>query len=479
MGLSIKDQVALLKPEQRRAWVESLSPEMLEEVRRNEWWYVGRPEQILDEGGWFIGLFCAGRGSGKSRAGSEWIVERAIQYPFDQSGVPTEHAVIAETLSDARLVNIEGPSGLLNVLRRRQIPHRYYKAPKPMIVFANDSKIHTAGADTPDTCRGMNLTSALLDEVIKWRSPRQTWMEGIMPSLRSDIRPDHPRALITTTPKPIDLLRELAARKDGTVHMIRGSTFDNAANLSSFVLDEMRKRYDGTTLGRQELYGELIEDMDGALFARTDLDRFRIDDTPDHLMAIVVGMDPGGTGEGDETGIVVVGRDKDSHMYVLSDATVQGVGRMAAMAAWRSFLAFGADNLVVESNVGRKWLVQVLQDAYLELRDHQGLFPAHTSAPIVEVDSKIGKALRAQPVGMRLQQGKLHMVGHYEILENQMVGFDPDNSRDSPDRLDALVHACRHLMKGEKRKVSWSDPSQYKLALSTDFLSRDPYWQGT
>jgi phage terminase large subunit-like protein len=369
------------------------------------------------------------------------------------------------------MVNIEGPSGLLNVLRRRRIPFEYRKAPKPMILFPSGAKIHTSGADTPDTCRGMNLTSALLDEVIKWKEPRRTWLEGIMPALRADIRPDHPRALITTTPKPIDLLRELAARKDGSVHMIRGSTFDNAANLSSYVLQELKLRYEGTTLGRQELYGELIEAMDGALFGRTDLDKYRVDDIPDNIVAIVVGVDPGATGEDDETGIVTVARDSASHMYVLGDSTVQGAGRMAAMAVWRTVLAYGADVAVVEDNVGKRWLVQVLQDAYVELRDHQGLFPAHSVPPIVTVDSKVGKSLRAQPVGMRLQQGKLHMVGHFEQLENQMVSFDPDTTRQSPDRVDAMVHAARHLMKGEKRRATLADPSQYQLALPENFYS--------
>ncbi len=471
MGLSIKDQISALPPAEQLAWVDSLSPEMVEEVLRGEWWFTGRPEQILDEGQWFVACYCAGRGAGKSRTGAEWLVERAMQYPFDQSGVPTEHAVVAETLSDARMVNIEGPSGLLNVLRRRHLPFEYRKAPKPMILFPNGSKIHTSGADTPDTCRGMNLTSVILDEVIKWKEPRRTWLEGIMPSLRADIRPDHPRALITTTPKPIDLLRELAARKDGSVHMIRGSTFDNASNLSSFVLQELKLRYDGTTLGRQELYGELIETMDGALFGRSDLDKYRVDDIPDDLVNIIVGVDPGATGEDDETGIVVVARDTRSHMYVLGDATVQGAGRMAAMAVWRTVLAYGADTVVVEDNVGKRWLTQVLNDAYVELRDQQGLFPPHTSPPLVTVDSKVGKSLRAQPVGMRLQQGRLHMVGHYEQLENQMVSFDPDNVRKSPDRVDAMVHGARHLMKSEKRRTSLADPSQYQLALPDGFYA--------
>lgn len=403
-----------------------------------------------------------------SRSGSEWLVDRVLTYPLDRAGVPTEHMVIAETLSDARLVNIEGPSGLLNVLNRRGVNYRYFKAPKPMLVFGNEAKIHTSGADNPDTARGMNLASALMDEIIKWKAPRQTWLEGIMPALRADLPGDHPRAFITTTPKPIDLLFELSRRDDGSVHMIRGATFDNAANLSGHVLAEMKLRYEGTTLGRQELYGELIDTIDGAVFGRGDLELYRVEEIPDNLVATVVGVDPGATGEDDETGIVVVARDVNNHLYVLADATIRAAGRPAALAVWRALAAWGADAVVVEDNVGKRWLTTVLEDAFVELRDNQGLFDPHTKAPLSTVDSRVGKSLRAQPVGMRMQQGRMHMVGrNFEALENQMVSFDPDQSNrskhNSPDRVDALVHACRHLMKGEKRRANLVDPSQYVL----------------
>lgn len=403
-----------------------------------------------------------------SRSGSEWLVDRVLKYPMDRAGVPTEHMVIAETLSDARLVNIEGPSGLLNVLNRRRVSYRYYKAPKPMLVFGNEAKIHTSGADNPDTARGMNLASALMDEIIKWKSPRQTWLEGIMPALRADIPGDHPRAFITTTPKPIDLLFELSRRDDGSVHMIRGATFDNSANLSAHVLAEMKLRYDGTTIGRQELYGELIDTIDGAIFGRGDLELFRVDEVPDTIVSTVVGVDPGATGEDDETGIIVVARDSKNHLYVLADSTIRAAGRPAALAVWRTLAAWGADSVVIEDNVGKRWLTTVLEDAFTELRDKQGLFEPQARPPMSTVDSRIGKSLRAQPVGMRLQQGRLHMVGrNFETLENQMVSFDPDTTNkskhNSPDRVDALVHACRHLMKSEKRRASLVDPSQYVL----------------
>lgn len=471
MGMSIKDLVAQLTPAEREAWVAGLSPQLLKEAARDDWWYTGRPEQMLDEGNWFAALYLAGRGAGKSRSGSEWLTDRVLKYPLDRAGVPTEHMVIAETLSDARLVNIEGPSGLLNVLNRREITYRYYKAPKPMIVFGNEAKIHTSGADNPDTARGMNLASALMDEIIKWKSPRQTWYEGIMPALRADLPGDHPRAFITTTPKPIDLLFELVKRTDGSVHVIRGSTFDNAANLSSQVLAEMKLRYAGTTLGLQELYGQLIDAASGNIFNRADLDKYRLADAPDNIVSTVVGVDPGATGENDETGVVVVARDKDNHLYILADATIQAAGRPAALHVWRTLAAWGADTVVVEDNMGKRWLSTVLEDAFIELRDKQGLFDPHTRPPMAHVDSRIGKSLRAQPVGMRLQQGRLHVVGGHEVLENQMVAFDPDLQKKHgvDDRVDALVHAARHLMKSEKRKTHFADPSQYALDRGNNF----------
>jgi phage terminase large subunit-like protein len=449
--------MALLPSDVRRAWIAKQPDYILQEILRGEWWWVSRPEQVPPIGDWFICLALAGRGFGKSRAGSEWIVDRILKHPYERHGVPTEWLVIAETLSDARAICMEGPAGILQVLQRRKVEHDYKKSPRPHIEFPNGSKLHTEGADNPDVGRGYNLAGAWLDEICKWKSPKAAWTEGIMPSLRADLVGDHPRTFVTTTPKPIDLIQEWVRRDDGSIHVIRGSTFDNATNLSSMVIEELKRRYEGTAIGRQELYGELVDAFDGALFSRLDIENFRWDDPPDDPVATVVGVDPSLTGEDDEMGIVVASRTRDKHMYVLGDHSIMAVGRAAALEAWRIVARYGADKLVVEENLGKRWMQQVFQDAYYELVK-LGEFPENTQPPLVRVDAKLGKRTRGEPVAMRCEQGRLHMVGRWPQLEDQMATFTAWGARESPDRLDALVHACRWLMEGEKKESRVTSP---------------------
>lgn len=464
MGLSLQNRVALLPAAERRAWLDSQPEYIIDEILRGEWWWIARPNQIPPEGGWFVCLALAGRGFGKTRSGSEWIVDRVTRNPFDGSGAPTEWLVIAETLSDARTICMEGPAGILQVLNRRGIKHRYLKSPRPMVVFPDGAKIYTEGADDPDVGRGYNASGAWLDEIAKWKYSKESWGEGIMPSLRADLIGDHPRAFVTTTPKPIPIIQDWLSRDDGTVHVIRGSTFDNKANLSPLVVEELRRRYEGTAIGLQELYGEIVEAFEGALFSRLDMENTRVYETPDDLVATVVGVDPSLTGEDDEMGIVVVGRDRQKHMFVLADRSIMAVGRAAALEAWRIVAEFGADKLIVEDNLGKRWMQQVFTDAYLELVK-LGTFPEHTKPPLIRIDSKLGKRTRGEPVAMRMEQGRLHLLGKLEKLEDQMATFTSWGTRDSPDRLDALVHACRYLMDGEKKESRISSPADISTTL--------------
>lgn len=476
MGLSIKERMALLPRGQRLEIIRSLPPTVQDEMRRNEWWYTARPEQIPPSGAEaFIYLFMAGRGAGKSRSGSEWIVEQALKHPRDRHGVPTEWLVIADTLADARTINAEGPSGLLNVLHRKKVDHRYKQSPRPMVLFPDGAKIYLEGADDPDTGRGYNAAGALLDEIAKWIRPYETWYEGLMPSLRADLIDDHPRAFVTTTPKPINLLLEWVTRDDGSVHIITGSTFDNASNLSAPVLAELRRRYDGTALGEQELHGKLLELAGGGLFKRMDIVRNRVARLPVdvELVSTVVGMDPSLTGDDDLTGIVVAARDANNHMWVLADHSVQAAGREACLTVWRVAASLDADLVVYEENLGKRYLTEVLTDTYNECIE-EGLFPRHTTPPMRPVHAKHGKKTRAEPVALRSEQGRLHMVGEHQRLEDEMVLFDPESTRESPDRLDAMVHACLHLMAGEKRMLSISgQTSAYDFRLTQDLYNLD------
>lgn len=457
MGLSLQDRMALLPAAERQAWIRDQPPWILEEIQRGEWWWVARPEQVPPPGNWLVCLALAGRGFGKSRAGSEWIVDQTLRHPFDRHGVPTEWLVIAETLSDARTICMEGPAGILRVLERRKVKHRYKMSPRPMVLFPSGARIYTEGADDPDVARGYNASGAWMDEIGKWKYPKKSWYEGIMPSLRADLVGDHPRAFVTTTPKPIDIIQEWADRKDGSVHIIRGSTFDNRSNLSALVVEELQRRYEGTMIGRQELYGEIIEGFEGALFSRLDIENHRVDSLPENIVAKVVGVDPSLTGEDDEMGIVVAARSRDNHLYVLADRSIMAVGREAALQAWRVVAEFGADRLVCEVNLGKRWMQQVFEDAYYELVT-QGTFEYGTKPPLIGIDTKVGKRTRGEPVAMRCEQGRFHCVGRFKELEDQMATFVSWGMRDSPDRLDALVHACRFLMDGEKRQVKIISP---------------------
>lgn len=462
MGLSIAQRVANLPKVERRDLLSKLPEKILAEMLQEEWWFVARPEQIPPPGDWLICLFMAGRGAGKSRSSSEWIVNQVLKHPFDRSGNPTEWLVIAETLSDARAINVDGPSGIINVLRRRRIDHRYKQVPRPMILFPDGAKIYLEGADDPDVGRGYNAAGAVLDEIAKWRYSYDSWYQGIMPSLRTDLIDDHPRAFVTTTPKPVQILEEWVRQDDGSVHLITGSTFDNAANLSAHVLRELEKRYAGTSIGQQELYGKLLELSGGGLFKRMDLISNRATETPDEIVSIVVGADPNLTGEDAETGIVVACRTADDHMYVLADRTVNESGRAAALAMWRAVHEFSADLLVYEENLGKRYLQEVLQDAYKE-SVLLGMFPENTTPPMKAIHAKHGKLTRAEPVAQRSEQGRLHLVGEMKDLEDQMVLYDPKSTRESPDRMDALVHACLMLMSGEKRRMRIGNPNAYQF----------------
>lgn len=469
MGLSLKHRLALLPEEVREEYLATLPEQTLVEMNREEWWYVARPEQIPPEGPELVYLFMAGRGSGKSRAGSEWIVDRVLKHPFDSSGVPTEWLVVADTLADARTINAEGPSGILNVLHRRRVDHRYKQSPRPMVLFPDGAKIYLEGADDPDTGRGYNASGVLCDELAKWVKPYETWYEGLLPALRADLIDDHPRAFVTTTPKPIKLLVEWLARTDTTIHVITGSTFDNAINLSAHALRELKIRYAGTALGQQELYGKLLELGSGGLFRRMDIANNRVTTIPEDqdIVYTVVGVDPNLTGEDAQTGIVVVCRTNDNDQYVLADRSVPDSGRAAALAIWRTVAEFAADLVVYEENLGKRYLQEVLQDAYQECVE-LGMFPKGTSPPMKPVHAKHGKKTRAEPVAMRNEQGRLHMVGDWDSLEDEMVLYDPISTRDSPDRMDAMVHASIHLMAGERRKMRVTDPAQYSLNMGQD-----------
>jgi phage terminase large subunit-like protein len=459
--LSAAQKLALLPPQLRKQWLAGQSRETLDDILKGAWWWVGRPEQFKPPGDWLVWLIRSGRGWGKTRTGAEDLLDRVFKHPVDAFGQRTEWLVIAETLNDCRTACIEGNSGILTVLARMGLvkgkDFRYWKSPKLMIEFASGQVIYFEGADNADVGRGYNLAGLWADELAKWRYTWNAWYEGILPSLRAPLVGDHPRAVVTTTPKPIKLLIEWQHKTDGTVVITTGSIFDNIANLSRHVVDELKKIYEGTRAGLQELYGHLLEEVEGALWTRTMIEnnRIKVSDLPE-LKQIIVSMDPGASGSGDETGLVVVGRDYAEKDYVLADVTKKIVGSPAARLAWETVRRFDATWLVVETNMGKKWLTQVLTDAYKEMQKEK-LFPPGPP-PIKEVTSLAAKKLRAEPVAARYEQGRVKHVGTFVELEDQMSTWVPGEAA-SPDRIDALVQAGLFLMGRENKLIRISAPA--------------------
>lgn len=473
MSDSPKMALAGLPRAEQMAWISQLPDWAIDDIERDAWWWTARPEQQAPAGDWFIWLMLTGRGFGKTRAGAEWIVEQAIKYPYDRHGNPTNWLVVGQTLPDVRIFCIDGPSGIRAALKRRGYrevkrgdpgpgEYHYTKAPHPIITLGEGPVIYFEGVDDEDTGRGYNAAGAWLDELGKWRYTWNVWLEGIMPSLRADL-PDggRPRVVVTTTPKPIKLLKEWVRRwraGDRAIRLTTGSTYDNAANLSPDQLREFRKEYEGTTVGRQELHGELLEDVEGALWNHKliDDDRVRRDQVPE-LVTTVVGVDPSGTGTGDEMGLVAVARGKDDEDYVLADWSRRMAGKPAARRAWELFLEVGADLMVYEDNLGKEWLTAVLTDMYREMQ-LEGTFPPGGDPPMKAVVAMKGKRLRARPVSMRYEQHRYHHVGSFPELEDQMTSWVPDEDTDSPDRVDALVHAGLYLRGREAYRAEAAEP---------------------
>ena len=472
MALSPEHELAALSPELQAEFLSQQPDWALADILKGEWWWKGRPEQQAPPGDWFVWLLLSGRGFGKTRTAAEWFADRILRYPFDTSGFRTEWLLIAETLPDALGQCVNGPAGLRRVLERRIGPEKrnqhdgtgrwkLWKAPKAWIEFTTGPVVYIEGADDEDVGRGYNASGGWLDEYAKWKKPDGSWSEGIMPSMRADLPGDFPRVIVATTPKLVVQLVEWRKRTDGSVKLTTGSTYDNAANLAAPTLAELHRRYSGTRLGRQELLGELIEEVEGSLWKLDQIEPFRVKATPS-LSQVVIGMDPAGSGTRDETGLIAAGRGTDGRDYVLGDWSKRVAGYDAARRAWEMHLTFAAGWLVVEDNVAKKWLRDVLKRAYADMQA-EGLYPPGGMAPIKAVTAKVGKRLRAEPVAARYEQmlGNVKHVGNLADLETQMITWIPGETPDSPDRVDALVYALMYL--GGTRKGTVTNPGDYQL----------------
>ena len=358
-------------------------------ARPRPWHKEARPSQLPPEGDWGIWLVLAGRGFGKTRLAAEWLAEQAATHP------DTEWAIVAPTWRDCRKVCIEGSSGLLKALLPGELDS--VNLSDLVVRLTNGSKIWGYSADGYERLRGSNLAGAWVDEAAVMGSVSDLFADALMPALRIG---ENPRVLITTTPRPIKLLKDLVAREDGSVAISRGSTWDNAANLSKTALAELRARYEGTRTGRQELQGELLADIEGSLWSRDDLDESRVVGAAPPMVRIVVGVDPAVTSgeKADFTGIVVAGRSADGHVYILEDATMKGTPVQCMRKAVDAYHRWHADRIIGEVNNGGDYIENLLRTV-------------DTHVAYSKVSATRGKIRRAEPISALWEQGRGHIVG--------------------------------------------------------------------
>ena len=383
---------------------------------------------------WNTWLILAGRGYGKTRSAAEWIAWKAI------SNRNTRWAIVAPTFADARDTCAEGVSGVVQILREYGVLKDYNRSIGE-IVLTNKSRIKLFSGEEPNRLRGPQFHGGWFDELasFKYTETFDQYKFGLRLG-------EHPQTVITTTPRPTKQIRDLVDRDD--VVVVRGSTFDNANNLSASALAEMRLRYEGTRLGRQELYGEIIDDVEGALWTRDLLDINRVAEQP-HFARIVVAIDPAVTsGENsDMTGIVVAGLSADAHYYVLEDLTVKASPQTWANVAVTAFHKWKADRIVGETNNGGDMIEHLLRQV-------------DPSIPYRKVTATRGKLVRAEPVAALYEQHRAHHVGNLPDLEDQLCNWTPD-SNSSPDRMDAMVWAITELMEGQSSIMGLAALAQF------------------
>lgn len=420
-------------PDDWESWSVDRQKVFLDEIKYN-WRLWARPEQLAPEDDeWDILFLMCGRGFGKTRTGAEYVREQCIAHPGIRIGM------IGQTIGAVRDIMIEGESGLLGVTPPEEI--KKYNRSLGQVHFNNGSICHSFSGADPEKLRGFQSHYVWMDELAAWQYERATFDQAMM-GLRLG---RHPRVIITTTPKPsalvVDLL-EMARLEPRRVRMVTGSTFDNSANLPDATLASLRARYEGTTLGRQELYAEVILDDPRALWKRDQLDLDRLDPVAFRLtdMAqIVVGVDPSMSESGQratETGIIVVGRGYDGHGYLIADCSIMRPSPDTwARQVVSVYHQYHADKVVAEVNQGYDLVKHVLATV-------------DPSVPIKKVYSCRGKELRAQPIAAFAEQHRMHHVGHFPDLEDQLTQWVPGTGQASPDRLDAYVHGFTEVMLG-------------------------------
>ena len=410
---------------------------------RNEWgfhWkHQARAAQLPPTGDWRTWLILAGRGFGKTRAGAEWV--RMIA----EENCEARIALVSSSLAEARSVMVEGESGLIACCSPENQP--IFEASLRRVRFPNGAQVQLFSAAEPESLRGPQFSHAWCDEIAKWplshdRSVR-AW-DNLLMGLRLG---DDPRTVVTTTPRAVPIVQRLIdGQKDESVVVTHGSTYDNAANLPERFLEAIDGEFGGTQLARQEIAGEMLADLEGALWRRSTIEQSRDDVKCEDFRRVVVAVDPPVSSSGDECGIIVAGLGQDGIGRVLADCSIA----KAQPNEWAERVAkaaehWNADRVVAEANQGGAMVESVLR-------------AANASLPIRLVHASRGKVARAEPVAALYEAGRVCHCGSFPALEDQLcgllIGGEYAGPGRSPDRADALVWALTELMLGPKAKPS-------------------------
>ena len=401
-----------------------------ERITADEHWPLWRlPRQQEPAGDWRVWVMMAGRGFGKTRTGAEWISRLAREHPGARI------ALVGATMREVAGVMIEGQSGLIAVARTGERPE--WRSARGELLFPSGAVAFAYSGERPDRLRGPEHHFAWCDELAKWRYAQAAW-DNLMLGLRLG---DAPRTLVTTTPRPVPALRAIIGLERSV--LTRGRTADNP-HLPSDFKEAVKAAYGGTRLGRQELDGELIEDLEGALWTRDLIEACRVaPPARERLRRVVIGVDPPASERGDACGIAACGIDEDGTVYVLGDHSAGGLSPQAwaarvagAMEAWR------ADRVVAEANNGGRMVEEVLRGAALAM-------------PVKLVHAAVGKTARAEPVAALFESGRAKLAGRFAALEDELCGLCPGGRYAgpgrSPDRADACVWALSELAIRPKR----------------------------
>jgi phage terminase large subunit-like protein len=388
---------------------------------------LARKKQKTPKGNWNVWLILAGRGFGKTWTGAYDIVNYAMQNPN------TISAVLAPTFGDLRRVCFEGVSGINQLIPKecfkKQSKAGYNRSTSEIHLW-NGSKIMGFAASEPDRLRGSQYHRAWCDELAAWRYPEA--YDQLMFGMRLGKKP---QVVITTTPRPTQLIKSLFKRRTEDVYVTQGSTYENVDNLAPSALEQFRERYEGTRLGRQELYAEILDDVEGALWNHSMIDKNRVhkEELPE-MSKIVIGIDPAVTSNAnsDETGIIVASLGENGYYYILEDKSGKYSPDSWGRIAVELFYRYNANMIVAEINNGGDLVERLLRSV-------------DRNVVIKTVHATRGKMIRAEPVSALYEQEKVFHCGSFNELEDQMCSYTGDTRSKSPDRLDALVWALTQL----------------------------------